>query len=171
MASDRKGDSTLSGSSSRQDISGISGDIVNPRLSMEEVERAGEFTSRGSGTDRNSDQDRLSDRENLLDKEVEDTFPASDPISSQSPMTGVGHAHGSSDLPDDFKDNPAAQFEYGRRTQEKTFHFETSTRRHQMGNPDIGEVDLGTIEDGKPSQPDDNDHFDTVDEDEGNRSL
>lgn len=101
-----------------------------------------------------------------LDSEVEDTFPASDAPSMSSPITGSGHKD-ISDLPADFKDNKVAQFEYGRRSQAKTQHFDTSTRRLSMGNPDIGEVDLGTIEADEPAQPDDNDHYDEPEDDKG----
>lgn len=58
------------------------------------------------------------------------------------------------------KNSPAAQYEYGRKAQHSTEHFDQSSRRLEHGNPDIGEVDLGNIEANKPSEPDDNDHFD-----------
>ena len=117
--------------------------------------------SRGSGFDKNSDSTRLNDPSNLLDKAVEDSFPASDPVSASSPTTSLG-GHGSSELPADFKENKAAQFAYGRRTEQKTLHFDTSSRRLNMGNPDIGDVDLGTIEADQPAQKDDNDHYDVA---------
>ena len=113
--------------------------------------------------------DQNQDKENQvrrLDSESEDTFPASDSPSMTSPITGSGHKD-VSDLPDDFKDNKQAQFEYGRRSQAKTQHFDTSTRRLTMGNPDIGEVDLGTIEADEPAQPDDNDPYDEPADDKG----
>lgn len=58
------------------------------------------------------------------------------------------------------KNSKAAQFEYGRKAQHSTEHFDQSSRRLEKGNPDIGEVDLGNIEADKPAEPDDNDHFD-----------
>lgn len=136
---------------------------------------AGQADGRGSGSDINSDLDRLDNEENLQDKTEEDTFPASDPP-SHSPMTGVGRRgrQNSSDdaesrdpsgLAPDFKDDKAAQFEYGRRSQASTQHFDRSTERLRHGNPDIGEVDLGTIEADKPAQRDDDDLFDSADDD------
>lgn len=59
-----------------------------------------------------------------------------------------------------FKNSKAAQFEYGRKNQHNTEHFDQSSRRLENGNPDIGEVDLGNIEADRPAQPDDNDHLD-----------
>lgn len=118
---------------------------------------------RGSGSDINSEVGRLEDEENLQDKTEEDTFPASDPP-SHSPMTGVGRkkrepevSRDPSGLKSNFKDDKAAQFEYGRRSQASTQHFDTSTERLRKGNPNIGEVDLGTIEADKPAQRDDDD--------------
>jgi|GEM_PF-3921610 len=108
---------------------------------------------RGSGNDKNSDTRRLNSDENRLDKTVEDSFPASDPP-SQTPISGVGK------LPADFKENGAAQFEYGRKTEAKTLHFESNPNRLNRGNPDIGDVDLGNIEADEPAQPDDDDHYD-----------
>jgi hypothetical protein len=138
--------------------------------------------NRGSGSDKNSDTSRLRDPENYQDKVEEDTFPASDPPSS-SPLTGMGRTYGdtgaggdagvgresyteSKGVPEDLKDNPKAQFLYGRRTEKKTHHFDRTSRRLERGNPDVGEVDLGTIEADRPAQPDDHDHYDTADEDE-----
>lgn len=116
---------------------------------------------RGSGTDQNSDTRRLQDEDNLQDKTVEDSFPASDPP-SQTPMSGTGRKH--RDIPasmaSDFKENGAEQFEYGRRTEAKTFNFETNTNRFKKGNPDVGSVDLGNISADRPAQKDDDDHFD-----------
>ena len=176
-------DSTLSGSSASTPIPGIAGDIINPRISPEEFNQANNsehsYTPserpparevRGSGSDRNSDSRRLNDRENYLDKLAEDTFPASDPPST-SPITGVGERNDDpSHLPSDFKDNKAAQFEYGRRSQKSTHHFDTTSKRLEHGNPDVGEVDLGTIEADRPAQADDNDHFDSAEDDERSSS-
>ena len=114
-------------------------------------------------TDNHLSKDKQDHR---LELEGEDTFPASDAPSMSSPITGSGHKD-VSDLPDDFKDNKQAQFEYGRRSQLKTQHFDTSSRRLTMGNPDIGEVDLGTIEADEPAQPDDHDSFDEPAKDTG----
>jgi hypothetical protein len=61
---------------------------------------------------------------------------------------------------EDFKNNPSAQFKYGRQSQHSTEHFDQSSRRLDKGNPDLGEVDLGNIEADQPAQPDDNDHYD-----------
>jgi hypothetical protein len=61
---------------------------------------------------------------------------------------------------EEFKNNPAAQFKYGRQAQHATEHFDQSSRRLDKGNPDVGEIDLGNIEADKPAEPDDNDHFD-----------
>ena len=111
---------------------------------------------RGSGSDLNSDSRRLQNEENRRDKVVEDSFPASDPPST-SPMTGIGARtkRAPGELPADFKDNPVEQFKYGRRVEDATHHFDTSTHRHAVGNPDVGNVDLGTIEADKPAEPDD----------------
>jgi hypothetical protein len=114
---------------------------------------------RGSGTDINSDTRRLRSEENLLDKTVEDSFPASDPP-SHTPISGVSKAKPISNVPSDLKENGAAQFEYGRRTEAKTLHFDPSTNRLNKGNPDVGDVDLGNIEADKPAQKDDDDHYD-----------
>lgn len=119
---------------------------------------------RGSGHDLNSDTARLHDEQNMQDKTVEDSFPASDPASN-TPVSGVGATRNSwsedsqnpAGTPKDFKDNKAAQFEYGRRTEAKTFNYEQNTNRFRKGNPDVGNVDLGNIEAGKPADPDDND--------------
>ena len=59
-----------------------------------------------------------------------------------------------------FKNDPAAQFRYGRHAQHATEHFDQSSRRLDKGNPDVGEVDLGNIEADKPAEPDDKDHYD-----------
>ena len=122
---------------------------------------AGNSHPRGSGNDPNSDTRRLQDEDNLLDKTVEDSFPASD-APSHTPISGVGRTNKESatGLPSDFKENGAKQFEYGRRTEAKTLHFDTSTNRLRKGNPDVGEVDLGNIEADKPAQKDDDDHDD-----------
>lgn len=123
---------------------------------------------RGSGSDKNSDTRRLANPDNLQDKREEDTFPASDPPST-SPLIGFGRRAEpflGEDLPSDFKENPRAQFEYGRRSQASTLHFDRSTRRLELGNPNVGDVDLGTIEADKPAQPDDNDHWDSADDDD-----
>ena len=116
---------------------------------------------RGSGNDLNSDSRRLRDEDNLQDKTIEDSFPASDPPSN-TPISGSGRTN--REVPvgmkSDFKENGAEQFEYGRRTEAKTFNFDTSTNRLRRGNPDIGNVDLGNIEADKPAQKDDDDHYD-----------
>jgi hypothetical protein len=116
---------------------------------------------RGSGTDINSDTSRLRDEENLQDKTIEDSFPASDPP-SQTPISGVGKTNREVPVgaPSDLKENGAAQFEYGRRTEAKTLHFDTSTDRLNRGNPDVGDIDLGNIEADEPAQKDDDDHYD-----------
>lgn len=112
---------------------------------------------RGSGNDMNSDTRRLQDEDNLQDKTIEDSFPASDPPSN-TPISGVGMTSKevSPDKTTDFKENGAKQFEYGRRTEAKTLHFDPSTDRLYKGNPDVGDVDLGTIEADKPAEKDDN---------------
>lgn len=116
---------------------------------------------RGSGYDQNSDTRRLQNEDNLQDKTIEDSFPASDPPSN-TPLSGVGRTDREvpTGMKSDFKENGAAQFEYGRRTEAKTFNYETSTNRFRKGNPDVGDVDLGNIEADKPAQKDDDDHFD-----------
>lgn len=127
---------------------------------------------RGSGTDINSNTERLRDPEVMQDKTEEDSFPASDPPST-SPVTGVTDdlvPRDASDLPEDFKDNTAAQFRYGRKSQQSTHHFDRSSRRLEHGNPDVGEIDLGTIEADKPAQPDDHDHYDTAGDDSSDMS-
>ena len=140
-----------------------SGDSNSSRFNSKSSSKTDHFSdqNRGSGFDKNSDESRLSNASNLLDRAEEDSFPASDPISALSPTTGMGR-HSSSELPADFKDNKEAQFAYGRRTEQKTLHFDTSSHRLNMGNPDIGEVDLGTIEADQPAQKDDNDHYDVA---------
>jgi len=137
-----------------------------------------DFHPRGSGHDINSDLERLRNQDNLQDKIDEDSFPSSDPP-SHSPMTGFGRAdherrsedsRGKIPEPDpsglepNFKNDKAAQFEYGRKSQASTQHFDTSTNRLRKGNPDVGDVDLGTIEADKPAQSDDDDLFDTADD-------
>lgn len=103
--------------------------------------------ARGSGSDVNSDSRRLSDADMLEDKTIEDSFPASD-APSHSPISGAGRTKSEipSSLPEDFKENTAAQFEYGRKSEASTLHFDRSENRLRKGNPDIGNVDLGTIE-------------------------
>lgn len=64
------------------------------------------------------------------------------------------------DVPADLKENPRAQFEYGRRSEKKLERTARDSKRLEIGNPNIGEVDLGNIEANEPSQPDDNDHWD-----------
>jgi hypothetical protein len=127
----------------------------------EKYQRAKQTTTqmtdtRGSGSDLNSDTDRLENSENLRDKMDEDSFPASDSPST-SPVIGVGSSSRRKPgaLPADFKDNPVEQFKYGRRVEDATHHFDTSTHRHAIGNPDVGEVDLGTIEADQPAERDD----------------
>jgi hypothetical protein len=167
---------------SRQEMIDIAPSPINPGVRPEEFVtgeiRPGEPNwsdiampvfneTRGSGTDINSDSRRLRDPENLQDKALEDTFPASDPP-SRSPMTGIGDSNDKtysiSGLPKDFKDNPAEQFKYGRRSEKSTEHFDRSSRRLEHGNPDVGEIDLGTIEADRPAQPDDHDHYDSADD-------
>lgn len=181
----RDNESKLSGSSADNPIPAMPLDVINPGLSeneYEEINHAGERPSvketRGSGSDSNSDTRRLENRENLLDKTEEDTFPASDPP-SMTPMTGMGRASRDKDkddqhqmtpeerahLPNDFKENTVEQFKYGRRSEAARHHFDRSSRRLERGNPDVGEIDLGTIEADKPAQPDDHDHFDSADDD------
>ena len=133
------------------------------------------YHPRGSGHDINSDLERLRDEQNRQDKIDEDSFPSSDPP-SYTPMTGFGRAdrerapHDEIPEPDpsglepDFKNDKAAQFEYGRKSQASTQHFDTSTNRLRKGNPDIGDVDLGTIEADEPAQRDDDDLDDTADD-------
>jgi hypothetical protein len=67
-------------------------------------------------------------------------------------------------FPSDFKENGAKQFQYGRKSAQSTLHTDTSSRRLEHGNPDVGEVDLGTIEADRPAQKDDNDHYDSPDD-------
>ncbi|HVK60920.1 MAG TPA: hypothetical protein VM432_05190 [Bdellovibrionales bacterium] len=133
-------------------------DSLNPRISEDEYRGAMGFDTSDETNEPFS-----------YDVEVEDTFPASDPPST-SPMTGVGrnvHERRPKDpsgLSKNFKNDKVEQFEYGRRSEASTLHFDPSTERLRRGNPDVGNVDLGTIEADKPAQPDDNDHFDTADE-------
>ncbi len=119
------------------------------------------MTTNNPGTESGRSPARSRDQQNLQDKTVEDSFPASDPP-SQTPIIGIGRANRetATGLPSDFKENGAKQFEYGRRTEAKTLHFDTSTNRLRKGNPDVGEVDLGNIEADKPAQKDDDDHYD-----------
>ncbi len=116
---------------------------------------------KGSGSDRNSDVSRLKHATNRQDKMEEDTFPASDASSSYSVGRGEKHAKplDTNGLPADFKDNKAAQFEYGRKSEASTLHFDTSTHRLEQGNPDIGDVDLGVIDADAPARKDDNDPY------------
>lgn len=65
-----------------------------------------------------------------------------------------------SQAPKNIKESKAAQFEYGRKSQHSTEHFDRMSRRLERGNPDVGEVDLGNIEADKPVEPDDRDLFD-----------
>lgn len=120
--------------------------------------------TRGSGTDKLSDTERLKSPDALQDKTEEDTFPASDPPST-SPVTGVGPDTNNPEDVDDFKNNPKRQFQYGRKTEEATLHFDRNPHRLETGNPDVGDVDLGTIEADKPAQPDDLDPYDSIDDD------
>jgi hypothetical protein len=179
---DDYGKSQNTGPLSREEMTNIAPSPTNPGVRPEEFVtgevRPGEPNwsdrqmptfkeTRGSGSDANSDVNRLNNPENLQDKAIEDTFPASDPPST-SMFTGVGKSNDDtysvSGLPPDFKDNPKAQFEYGRRSEHTTEHFDRSSRRLENGNPDIGNVDLGTIEADKPAQPDDHDHYDSADD-------
>ncbi len=154
MPADRPKDSRLSGSSASHDMPPVPSHILNPWISPEEFEGAKDAA--------NGRRDREDDRR--LDNMVEDTFPASDPPST-SPLTANGGPHeAAGTVPPDLKESGAAQFEYGRRTEAKTHHFDTSSRRLERGNPDVGEIDLGTIEADKPAQPDDNDHYDSADD-------
>lgn len=66
----------------------------------------------------------------------------------------------SRELPKDFKINKAAQFQYGRKSQKATHHFDRTSDRLERGNPDVGKIDLGNIEADRPAEPDDNDHDD-----------
>jgi hypothetical protein len=175
---------------SKKEMTDIAPSPTNPGVRPEELVtgevRPGEpnwsdqqtptFTeTRGSGTDLNSDLSRLEDPENMQDKAVEDTFPASDAPSHSRPPTSRDLAgnqvedsndktYSISGLPRDFKDNTKAQFEYGRRVERATEHFDRSSHRLERGNPDVGNVDLGTIEADKPVQPDDHDHYDSADD-------
>ena len=126
----------------------VTGEIrpEEPNWSADPNPRDGE--TRGSGSDLNSDTSRLSVTENFYDKENEDSFPASDPPSN-SPLRAAGRS-----LPANFKDNPRAQFEFGRRSERSTEHVDPTSTRLERGNPDVGEVDLSTIEADKPAQPD-----------------
>jgi len=131
-------------------------DVLNRSASME----------KGSGSDKNSDHRRLHDTENRLDKMDEDSFPASDAPTQTGRSGSLGSpsqvqagemnssksALDESGLPADFKDSKTAQFEYGRKSEASTLHFDTSTRRLEMGNPDIGNVDLGTIDNSDESE-------------------
>jgi hypothetical protein len=154
MPTDRPPNSRLSGSSSSRDAPIGSASTINPWISAEEYEGARSPPKKDtSGSKLQSER---------LDNMVEDTFPASDPPST-SPVTGMGSSHGST-APPNLKESGAAQFEYGRRTEELTHRFDPSSRRLETGNPDVGEVDLGTIEADRPAQPDDHDHYDTIDE-------
>lgn len=65
----------------------------------------------------------------------------------------------------EFKNDPKRQFQYGREAEASTLHFDRDTHRLNTGNPDVGDVDLGTIEADKPAQPDDLDPYDSPDED------
>lgn len=131
-------------------------DILNRSASLE----------KGSGSDKNSDHGRLKNTENRFDKMDEDSFPASDAPSqtgrsgslgspaqvASGEMSSAKAALKESGLPADFKDSKMAQFEYGRKSEASTLHFDTSTRRLEMGNPDIGNVDLGTIDNSDESE-------------------
>jgi hypothetical protein len=171
----RGNNSTISGSPANHVYGGT--DSINAGISLDEARgsvnldaapRVRKPHPRGSGHDRNSDTQRLAQDENLLDKAVEDTFPASD-APSHSPVAdgsrgSAPKGEDPSGLPSNFKDDKAAQFEYGRQSQASTQHFDTSTDRLRRGNPDIGEVDLGTIQADKPAQVDDYDLFDSSDD-------
>lgn len=88
-----------------------------------------------------------------IDPKADDNSQTSQrPSERETPV--VGH------VPKNIKDSKAAQFEYGRRSQHATEHFDRTSRRLEHGNPDVGEVDLGNIEADKPAEPDDNDHYD-----------
>lgn len=76
------------------------------------------------------------------------------------PKTQLPNRPGQSKAPPNIKESVDAQRAYARKSQLNTQHFDTSSRRLDMGNPDVGNVDLGNIEANRPAQPDDNDHFD-----------
>ena len=59
-------------------------------------------------------------------------------------------------VPTNLKESGAAQFQYGRESEKKLERTARNSHRLEMGNPDIGDVDLGVIEADKPAQKDDN---------------
>lgn len=130
---------------------------------------------KGSGSDANSDISRLSHSGNRQDKMDEDSFPASDAPSSYSVGRGdqkpAKAATGKAgELPADFKDNKAAQFAYGRKSEAATLHFDTSTNRLEQGNPDVGDIDLGVIDAESPVRADDNNPYTRPDSRSHNQS-
>lgn len=97
----------------------------------------------------NLSSERLSEREALPLDDTDETLTkhARDPKDA-------------SQAPKNIKDSKAAQFEYGRKSQHATEHFDRHSRRLESGNPDVGEIDLGNIEADRPAEPDDKDFYD-----------
>jgi hypothetical protein len=119
------------------------------------------------------------ERQERLDRMDAESFPASDAPShtphpdlnssasnSAQPDINAGRSHGvgpdANDKADreDFKNNSARQFRYGRQSEQSTLHFDPTSKRLETGNPDVGNVDLGTIEADQPAQPDESSDLD-----------